>query len=66
MFVISLITCPCHLLITMPIVLALLAGTPLAVWIAQHGGWAYGVMAGVFLLSLTLGFIWMRSSIDTP
>ncbi|MBN8579260.1 MAG: hypothetical protein J0L96_01220 [Anaerolineae bacterium] len=61
MFVISFITCPCHLPLTMPLALVLLAGTPLAVWITQHSGWVYGIMAGVFLLSLALGFVWMRS-----
>ena len=59
MFVISFITCPCHLVIVIPLALALLAGTPLAVWIAQYSGWIYGVMTGAFLLNLALGFIWM-------
>ena len=62
MFVISFITCPCHLPIAMPLALVLLAGTPAAVWITQHSGWVYGIMAGVFSLSLALGFAWMRSS----
>ncbi|MCI0551804.1 MAG: hypothetical protein L0287_12690 [Anaerolineae bacterium] len=62
MFVVSLITCPCHLPVTMPLILTLLAGTPLAVWIAQHGGWVYDTMTAVFILSLALGWIWMGSS----
>lgn len=62
MFVISFITCPCHLPITMPLALVLLAGTPLAMWISKHSEWVYGIMAGVFLLSLALGFVWMGSS----
>jgi hypothetical protein len=33
MFVLSAITCPCHLPIVLPLALALLAGTPAAVWI---------------------------------
>ena len=62
MFVISFVTCPCHLPITLPLALTLLAGTPLAVWISQHVGMVYGVMAGVFLLSLTLGLSWSGQS----
>ena len=62
MFVISFIACPCHLPITMPLALALLAGTPLAAWIALNRGWVYGVLTGIFLLSLALGFRWMSSS----
>lgn len=61
MFVISFITCPCHLPITMPLALVLLAGTPLAAWIAQNRGWVYGILTGIFLLSLALGFVWMGS-----
>lgn len=61
MFVISFVTCPCHLPITLPFALALLAGTPLAVWITQHSGWIYGIAAGVFFISLAFGFAWMGS-----
>lgn len=62
MFVISFITCPCHLPVTLPLALVLLAGTPAAVWITQYSGWVYGITVGVFFLSLSLGFIWMGSS----
>ena len=60
-FVVALISCPCHLPVTLPLVLVLLAGTPAAFWLAQHIGWVYGMLAGIFLLSLTLGFVWMNS-----
>ena len=60
MFAFSAITCPCHLPLTLPLVLALLAGTPAAVWIAQHVGWVYGGMAFIFLVSLGLGFLWLN------
>lgn len=62
MYVVAFVSCPCHLPITMPLILFFLAGTPAAVWITQHSGWVYGIMTGVFLLSLALGFIWMGSS----
>ncbi|RIK32537.1 MAG: hypothetical protein DCC56_01635 [Anaerolineae bacterium] len=64
MLVVAFVSCPCHLPITLPITLALLAGTPLAVWITQHSGWLYGVMTGIFLLSLVIGFIWLESKTD--
>lgn len=60
MFIISLITCPCHLPITMPLILALLAGTPLAVWMTKNTGWVYGGMTLLFILSLASGFRWVR------
>ena len=59
MFAASVITCPCHLLIVLPLVLALLAGTPAAVWIIQNVGWFYGGMTLLFFVSLALGFRWM-------
>jgi len=59
MFVLSAITCPCHLPIVLPLALALLAGTPAAVWITQNVGWVYGGMTLLFLVSLALGFRWM-------
>lgn len=59
MFILSLITCPCHLPITMPLILALLAGTPLAVWMTKNTGWVYGGMTLLFIFSLALGFVWV-------
>lgn len=56
MFAASVITCPCHLPIVLPLVLALLAGTPAAVWITQNVGWVYGGMTLLFFVSLALGF----------
>jgi hypothetical protein len=60
MFFIALVACPCHLPITMPLILLLLAGTSTSVWLTRHVGWVYGALAGIFLLSLVLGFRWMR------
>ena len=60
MFIISAVTCPCHLPIVLPIVLVLLAGTPTALWITNHIGWVYGGIAFIFVLSLGLGFLWLH------
>jgi len=59
MFVLSAITCPCHLPIVLPLVLALLAGTPVGVWVTQNVGWVYGGMTLLFFGSLALGFHWI-------
>lgn len=61
MYVVAFVSCPCHLPITMPLFLVFLAGTPAAVWITQHSGSVYGILTGIFLLSLALGFVWMGS-----
>ena len=59
MFAVSVITCPCHLPIVLPLALALLAGTPAAGWVTQNIGWVYGGMTLVFFVSLALGLRWM-------
>ena len=59
MFVLSAITCPCQLPIVLPLALALLAGTPAAVWIMQNVSWVYGGMTILFLVSLAFGLRWM-------
>jgi len=64
MFTISAITCPCHLPLSLPLALALLAGTPVAVWISTHTGWIIGGMTLVFLLGLALGYAWMNQPVD--
>lgn len=55
----AVISCPCHLPLVLPIVLSILAGTPISIWITQHVGWVYGGMAIVFLVSLLLTLRWM-------
>jgi hypothetical protein len=62
MFVISAITCPCHVPLVLPIVLASLAGTPAAVWVMQNVGWIYGGMTILFVVSLAWGLRWMGQS----
>ena len=55
MFVLFAITCPCYLPIVLPLALALLAGTPAAVWITQNVSWVYGGMTILFPVSLAFG-----------
>ena len=65
MFVISAITCPCHIPLVLPTVLASLAGTPAAVWVTQNVGWVYGGMTVLFLFSLVLGLRWLDQTNTT-
>lgn len=59
MFVVSFVGCPCHLPLTLPLALVLLAGTPASIWMTQHTNWIYGGLAFSFFVSLALGFRWM-------
>ena len=60
--IIAILTCPCHLPVTVPLMLALLAGTPIAAWLIQHVGRVYGAMVGVFILSFGFAYVWTNSS----
>lgn len=64
MFAVSAITCPCHLPITLPLIIAVLAGTPAVLWIAQNKGWIYGGMTLIFFISLASGFRWISLPTD--
>ena len=59
MFGIACITSPCCTPIIVPVAIALLAGTPIAVWLSAYIGWVYGGLTLLSVLSLVLGFRWM-------
>jgi predicted MFS family arabinose efflux permease len=40
-----------------PVGIALLAGTPLAVWLTPHVGWVYAALTIISVLSVLLAFI---------
>jgi len=60
MFGIACIASPCCTPIIVPIGLALLAGTPVAIWASAHIGWVYGGLTLLSVVSLVLGFRWLR------
>lgn len=59
MFVIACIASPCCTPLIVPVVLALLAGTPAAVWLGQNLGWVYGGLTLLSVISFVLAFRWM-------
>lgn len=61
LFALACLTSPCCTPLMVSLVLSLLAGTPAALWLTQHGGWIYGVLTGISLLSAVLGLYWMRN-----
>lgn len=56
----GLLACPCHVPLTLPLVLALLGGTALGGWLNTHMGLVYGLSAGYFLAALIVGFWWLN------
>ena len=60
LFGIACIASPCCTPILVPIGLALLAGTPIAIWASAHIGWVYGGLTLLSMISLVLGFRWLN------
>ena len=55
---IAFISCPCHLPITLPVILSITAGTSLGVWISNNTVLLAAVSSVVFFGSLLLTFYW--------
>jgi hypothetical protein len=60
MFGLACITSPCCTPLIVPLVLALLAGTPAALWISHNLGWVYGSLTIVSVVSVAMGWRWMN------
>ena len=56
LLVTGLIACPCHLIITLPLVLGLLAGTGAGAILGAKTGLVYGIAGGYFIVALTAGW----------
>jgi len=58
LFIIACLASPCCTPLYVPLALALLAGTPTAVWLSARIGWVYGALTVVSVVSLVLAFRW--------
>ena len=56
LLVTGFIACPCHLIITLPIVLGLLAGTGVGAILANNTGFVYSIAGGYFIVALAAGW----------
>ncbi len=59
---IALIACPCHLLITLPLLLALTGGSAVGLWLAQNQGLVWLAVTGLFVGGLALAFVWLSQA----
>ena len=61
LFVTGFIVCPCHLIITLPLIVGLLAGTGVGAILAANTGFVYGIAGGYFIVALAAGwYLWNR------
>src|SRR2546421_12091883 len=66
LFVVGCLTSPCCTPVLVPIGLALLAGTPVAVLLTQYLGWVYGVLTVVSVGSFLLTFLLLSRRSTRP
>ena len=56
LLVTGIIACPCHLVITLPLILGLLAGTGAGAILGANTGLVYGIAGGYFIVALAVGW----------
>lgn len=64
LFVLACLTSPCCTPLFVPLGLALLAGTPLALWLTAYLGWVYGAFTLVCVSSLVFAFRPLRKRFE--
>ncbi|MBI1280124.1 MAG: hypothetical protein GC179_18490 [Anaerolineaceae bacterium] len=60
--IVALVSCPCHLPLTLPILLSLTAGTVFGMWLGNNVSWVVGISTVLFLVSLVLTYRWSTIS----
>lgn len=66
---VALVACPCHLVLTLPLLLSLMAGTVLGAFLRENTWLVYGVTTALFVGGLFLTFRWMdqpAATANTP
>lgn len=58
-FGVACIASPCCTPIIVPLALALLAGTPIAIWASANLGWVYGGLTLISIVGFVLAYRWM-------
>jgi len=55
----GVLACPCHLIITLPLLLSLLAGTALGSFLSRNTGLVYTLAGVYFVVALALGYCFL-------
>ena len=64
--VVAFIACPCHLPITLPLLIALTAGTAFSKWLANNIFPIGAISTVVFIGGLALAFKWFNQPVCPP
>jgi len=61
---VALITCPCHLVLILPLILSVTAGTAVGGFLAQNYGFVITVSIIAFIGGLVMAFRWLGNSLS--
>ena len=50
------VACPCHLPLTLPLILGVLGGTGIGSFIGANTNWVYGIATGYFIAGIGVGW----------
>lgn len=64
--VVALIACPCHLPITLPLLITLTAGTAFSTWLADNKLLVGGISTVIFLGGIALALKWFNQPHCSP
>lgn len=62
LFGIACLTSPCCTPLIVPVILSLLAGSPLALWLGANIGWVYGGLTLMSIVSLIMALRWTKTA----
>lgn len=62
LFGVACLTSPCCTPLYIPLALALLAGTPAALWLGHNLGWVYGGLTLISVASLVVALRWLNQN----
>ncbi len=54
------IACPCHLPLTLPLILGVLGGTAIGAFLSENQGLVYGVATGYFIVGIGVGVLLLQ------
>ncbi len=64
--VVAFIVCPCHLPLTVPLLISLTAGTAFGTWLAQNTVLVGAIATAAFIGGLALAFKWFTQPAHPP
>ena len=62
---VAFVSCPCHLPITLPLLVTITAGTVFSIWLSQNFLLVAAISTAIFIGGFGLAMLWLRKEITT-